>query len=115
MTPLIRDPRFARRFFAITIPALAISAVTIGFVAARSEWSWTAFAIVVSSILLAIIGHQFLISRYRCPRCHARIQRNCLPSGDGQILFDCPSCDIEWDTGMKLSSKSLWKTPLRKE
>lgn len=56
------------------------------------------FAGVVNGIKLQLFS-------YRCPQCRASLAQTKVPGGkDGDpVLFVCPTCKVEWDTGFKIS------------
>jgi hypothetical protein len=61
---------------------------------------WESFPLIVCMLaFFAGVGNVVkLLFFYRCPQCRARLAR--VPGQDGDpILYVCPTCKVEWDTG----------------
>jgi hypothetical protein len=97
--------------------ALAVAAAMLGtggcivwaLFAARNGVAnaWASFAAFVCFLaVIAAAGNLFrLMWFYRCPRCRARLARAPARPGD-RILYVCPTCNVEWDTGWKVATRS---------
>jgi hypothetical protein len=60
-------------------------------------------AVAVLFFLLIVVGTVVNVFRvmliYRCPKCRARISRVPGATPGDPVLYRCPACNVEWDTG----------------
>ena len=45
---------------------------------------------------------RYRFRNYRCPQCGSRLPRKDLVGGEREITYDCASCDVTWDTGLRI-------------
>ena len=73
----------------------------------RSE-GWASVAVLF--FLLAVFGTTVnvfrVMLRYRCPKCRARIARLPGATPGDPVLYRCPACNVEWDTGWTVTDSS---------
>jgi len=63
----------------------------------------TAAFVVITSVGLTL--QHLIFTRYRCSRCRTLMYRTAESRAPGQnLVFYCPNCDVEWDTGFSQSS-----------
>lgn len=107
-----KDPAGGKRILRAAI-YLAVAMVGLGgsttwvILTAGSE-GWPAFA--VFFCLLTVFGTTVNVFRvilcYRCPKCRARISRAPGATSGDPVLYRCPACNVEWDTGWKVTDSS---------
>lgn len=68
-----------------------------------SDWASFAVFVCLLAIFAAVVNVFRVLWFYRCPRCRARLAR--VPGQPGDpVLYVCPTCKVEWDTGWKVTS-----------
>src|SRR5258708_6335650 len=103
-----KDPSFGSRFIlpllCIFLMAALCGAVAMRFTDMHKSWLglWP-FGLVVLFMLVALFAlHHFVVCRYRCPQCRARlpIYREDAVRAD-EYRYYCKSCDVIWNTGLR--------------
>lgn len=104
-----RDRRYGRRTLlrnlALSLPPLAALTLMWGRAHERGATFWVAAVFFVAWIAGWAVLDVVRLRRYRCPACGAPIPRPTRVErapGD-PIVFHCPRCRVEWDTGLRES------------
>ena len=109
MTTIKTDHRFRKRYILrniiLIVPPL-IAFLLVWLDGGRLGLTfWLAVVFFVAWITAWIFWDAVILRTYRCPSCAQRIRNTTIPdraAGDA-IRFHCPTCDIEWDSGLRES------------
>ena len=108
-----RARAFGQRVFLANFFYVIPAAVALGYAWRHSdrigEFPLATVAVVVFGmcILTGIVVNTVMLKRFRCPNCGARIRRPVgNPKGGEMIRFQCPQCDIVWDTDLRRHSEN---------
>lgn len=75
--------------------------VAVRILAVRPDWPWAVLLGWLAGLILSLIVFGMLWP-FRCPTCGRKLGRkDALGAEVGEpIVFVCPVCRVEWDTGM---------------
>jgi hypothetical protein len=101
------DRRFGRRYLLgnllLLVPTSVAFLVLWQHASALGTVFWVALAIFALGIAALIVSQWVQFRSYRCPACGAKLTRKVGDEPTAPVLYPCPTCDVEWDVGIRLS------------